>query len=290
MTKKHIIQIFQDKKVRTVWDDEQQKWYFSLVDVCGVLTDQPDYDRAKNYWKVTKSRLIKEGNESVTKCNQLKLVSPKDGKRYNTDVADAKLLFRVIQSIPSKKAEPFKQWMAGVAANRIDQMQDPELNFEQAYADYRRLGYSDRWINQRLKSIEVRKELTDEWDRAGVQQGQEYASLTDIITREWSGKTTGQYKRFKGLKKENLRDNMTNTELILNMLAESATTDLSKEQNPQGYTQSAKIAKKGGSVAKAARDRLESQLGHSVISPEKASDYLPPADRCPTLPEDSDED
>ena len=206
MTKKHIIQIFQDKKVRTVWDDEQQKWYFSLVDVCGVLTDQPDYDRAKNYWKVTKSRLIKEGNESVTKCNQLKLVSPKDGKRYNTDVADTKQLFRVIQSIPSKKAEPFKQWMAGVAANRIDQMQDPELNFEQAYADYRRLGYSDRWINQRLKSIEVRKELTDEWDRAGVQQGQEYASLTDIITREWSGKTTGQYKRFKGLKKENLRD------------------------------------------------------------------------------------
>ena len=290
MTKKHVIQIFEDKRVRTVWDDEQQKWYFSLVDVCGVLTDQPDYDRAKNYWKVTKSRLIKEGNESVTKCNQLKLVSPKDGKRYSTDVADAKLLFRVIQSIPSKKAEPFKQWMAGVAANRIDQMQDPELNYQQGYEDYRRLGYSDRWINQRLKSIEVRKELTDEWDRAGVQQGQQYASLTDIITREWSGKTTGQYKRFKGLKKENLRDNMTNTELILNMLAESATTDLSKEQNPQGYTQSAKIAKKGGSVAKAARDRLESQLGHSVISPEKASDYLPPSDRWQALPDAPDED
>lgn len=288
MTQKHKIQLFEDKKVRTVWDDERQNWYFSIVDVCGVLNDS-DYQTARKYWKVLKGRLKKEGNETATNCYQLKMLAP-DGKMRLTDVADTKQLFRVIQSIPSKKAEPFKQWMAGVAANRIDQMQDPELNFEQAYADYRRLGYSDRWINQRLKSIEVRKELTDEWDRAGVQQGQEYASLTDIITREWSGKTTRQYKRFKGLKKENLRDNMTNTELILNMLAESATTDLSKEQNPQGYTQSAKIAKKGGSVAKAARDRLESQLGHSVISPEKASDYLPPADRCPALPEDSDED
>ena len=288
MKQNHKIQLFEDKKVRTVWDDERQNWYFSIVDVCGVLNDS-DYQTARKYWKVLKGRLKKEGNETATNCYQLKMLAP-DGKMRLTDVADTKQLFRVIQSIPSKKAEPFKQWMAGVAANRIDQMQDPELNFEQAYADYRRLGYSDRWINQRLKSIEVRKELTDEWDRAGVQQGQEYASLTDIITREWSGKTTRQYKRFKGLKKENLRDNMTNTELILNMLAESATTDLSKEQNPQGYTQSAKIAKKGGSVAKAARDRLESQLGHSVISPEKASDYLPPADRCPALPEDSDED
>jgi len=288
MTQKHKIQLFEDKKVRTVWDDERQNWYFSIVDVCGVLNDS-DYQTARKYWKVLKGRLKKEGNETATNCYQLKMLAP-DGKMRLTDVADTKQLFRVIQSIPSKKAEPFKQWMAGVAANRINQMQDPELNYQQGYEDYRRLGYSDRWINQRLKSIEVRKELTDEWDRAGVQQGQEYASLTDIITREWSGKTTGQYKRFKGLKKENLRDNMTNTELILNMLAESATTDLSKEQNPQGYTQSAKIAKKGGSVAKAARDRLESQLGHSVISPEKASDYLPPADRCPALPEDSDED
>ena len=286
MTQKLKIQIFEDKRVRTVWDDEKEKWFFSIVDVCGVLTDQPDYDLAKNYWKVLKFRLKKEGNESVTKCNQLKLVSPKDGKRYKTDVADIKQLFRIIQSIPSQKAEPIKQWMAEVAAQRIDQMQDPELNFDQAYADYRRLGYSDKWINQRLRSIEVRKGLTDEWDRAGVKQGQEYASLTDIITREWSGKTTKQYKQFKGLKKESLRDNMTNTELILNMLAESAATDLSREQNPKGFTQSAKIAKQGGSVAKVARDKLESQLGHSVISPAKAADYLPPVEEVQALPED----
>ena len=286
MTLKHKIQIFEDKRVRTVWDDEKEKWFFSIVDVCGVLTDQQDYDLAKNYWKVLKFRLKKEGNESVTKCNQLKLVSPKDGKRYKTDVADIKQLFRIIQSIPSQKAEPIKQWMAEVAAQRIDQMQDPELNFDQAYADYRRLGYSDKWINQRLRSIEVRKGLTDEWDRAGMKQGQEYASLTDIITREWSGKTTKQYKQFKGLKKESLRDNMTNTELILNMLAESAATDLSREQNPKGFTQSAKIAKQGGSVAKVARDKLESQLGHSVISPVKAADYLPPVEEVQALPED----
>jgi prophage antirepressor-like protein len=192
MTKKFSIQLFEERKVRTVWDDQKEKWYFSIVDVCGVLTDQPDYDHAKNYWKVLKHRLIKEGNESVTNCNQLKLVSPKDGKKYMTDVADTEQLFRLIQSIPSPKAEPFKQWMAGVASHRLDQMQDPELNFEQAYADYRRLGYSDKWINQRLKSIEVRKELTDEWNRAGVQEGQQYASLTDIITKSWSGKTTKQ--------------------------------------------------------------------------------------------------
>ena len=286
MTQKHKIQLFEDKKIRTVWDDELEEWYFSIVDVCEVLTES---ENPQVYWRVLKSRLKKEGNETVTNCNALKMQAP-DGKMRLTDVADTKQLFRLIQSIPSKKAEPFKQWMAEVAAKRIDQMQDPELNYQQGYEDYRRLGYSDRWINQRLKSIEVRKGLTDEWDRAGVQQGQEYASLTDIITREWSGKTTLQYKRFKGLKKESLRDNMTNTELILNMLAESAATDLSKEQNPQGYNQSAKIAKKGGSVAKAARDRLESQLGHSVISPEKASDYLPPVDRWQALPDAPDED
>ena len=286
MTQKHKIQLFEDKKIRTVWDDELEEWYFSIVDVCEVLTES---ENPQVYWRVLKSRLKKEGNETVTNCNALKMQAP-DGKMRLTDVADTKQLFRLIQSIPSKKAEPFKQWMAEVAAKRIDQMQDPELNYQQGYEDYRRLGYSDRWINQRLKSIEVRKGLTDEWDRAGVQQGQEYASLTDIITREWSGKTTLQYKRFKGLKKESLRDNMTNTELILNMLAESAATDLSKEQNPQGYNQSAKIAKKGGSVAKAARDRLESQLGHSVISPEKASDYLPPSDRWQALPDAPDED
>jgi len=277
MTKKQLLQLFEQHKVRTVWDDQEEKWYFSIVDVCHVLTNQPDYDHAKNYWKVLKFRLIKEGNESVTKCNQLKLASPKDGKKYKTDVADPELLFRIIQSIPSPKAEPFKQWMAAVAARRIEQMQDPELNFEQAYSDYRRLGYSDKWINQRLKSIEVRKELTDEWDRAGVKQGQQYASLTDIITHASSGKTTRQYKQFKGLKKESLRDNMTNIELALNILAEASATEISKAQNPKGFSESAKIARKGGSIAGDARKKLEAQVGHSVISPTKASDYLPPA-------------
>ena len=288
MTQKHKIQLFEDKQVRTVWDDEQQKWFFSIVDVCGVLTEQPDYDHAKNYWKVLKHRLIKEGNESVTNCNQLKLVSPKDGKRYNTDVADFKQLFRVIQSIPSKKAEPFKEWMAQVAAQRIDQMQDPELNFEQAYEDYRRLGYSDKWINQRLRSIEVRKELTDEWDRAGVKDGQQYASLTDIITRGWSGKTTRQYKQYKGLKKESLRDNMTNIELALNTLAEASATEISKSRNPKGFRQSAEVARKGGEIAGDARKKLERQIGHSVVTKDKASDYLPPADRWEALLEEDD--
>ena len=286
MTHKHKIQLFEDKKVRTVWDDEQEKWYFSIVDVCGVLTDQPDYDLAKNYWKVLKFRLKKEGNESVTKCNQLKLVSPKNGKRYKTDVADTKQLFRIIQSIPSKRAEPFKEWMAQVAALRIDQMQDPELNFEQAYSDYRRLGYSDKWINQRLRSIEVRKELTDEWDRAGVKEGQQYASLTDIITRGWSGKTTREYKRFKGLHKENLRDNMTNIELALNTLAEASATEISKARNPKGFKQSAEVARQGSKIAGDARKKLETQVGHSVISPAKAADYLPPAEDVQALPED----
>ena len=234
MTKQQQIQLFEDKKVRTAWDDELEEWFFSIVDVCGILTDQPDYDGAKNYWKVLKFRLKEEGNESVTNCNQLRMVSPKDGKRYKTDVADTEQMFRIIQSIPSKKAEPFKRWMAAVAKQRLDQMADPELSINQAIQDWRRMGYSESWINNRVKSIEVRKGLTDEWDRAGVQQGQQYASLTDIITKEWSGKTTRQYKQFKGLKKESLRDNMTNTELILNMLAESAATDLSKERNPKG--------------------------------------------------------
>ena len=278
MTQKQKLQLFEEKKVRTVWDDEQEKWYFSIVDVCGVLTDQPDYDLSKNYWKVLKFRLTKEGNESVTKCNQLKLVSPKDGKSYKTDVADTEQLFRIIQSIPSPKAEPFKQWMASVAANRLDQMQDPELNFEQAYADYRRLGYSDRWINQRLRSIEVRKDLTDEWDRAGVTEGQQYASLTDIITKGWSGKTTKQYKQYKGLKKENLRDNMTNIELALNTLAEASAVEISKAHNPKGFKESAEVARQGSKIAGDARKRLEAQVGRSVISPTKAADYLSPAE------------
>lgn len=273
------IQLFQGQKVRTIWSENEQQWYFSIVDVCGILTDQPDYGKARKYWNKLKQRLVEEGNESVTDCHQLKLVSPKDGKRYLSDVATQTQLFRIIQSIPSKKAEPFKQWMAQVASDRLDQMQDPELNFEQAYNDYRRLGYSEKWINQRLKSIEIRKALTDEWNRAGVAQGQQYATLTDIITREWSGKTTSQYKRYKGLHKESLRDNMTNMELALNIFAEASTAEISKARNPKGFRQSADIAHKGGQIAGEARKKLEDQIGYSIISPERASDYLPSADR-----------
>ena len=280
MTKKQAIQLFQERKVRTVWDDQEEKWYFSIVDVVSVLTDS-DYQKARKYWKVLKGRLSKEGNETVTNCYQLKMKAS-DGKMRLTDVADTEQLFRLIQSIPSPKAEPFKQWMAQVASQRIDQMQDPELSIDQAIIDYKRLGYSDAWINQRIKSIEVRKELTDEWKRTGVKEGMEYASLTDIITREWSGFTTKQYKHFKGLKKENLRDNMTNLEIAFNILAEASATELSKQRDPHGFHQQAQVAKDGGSVAKAARNQLESQLGHSVISPAKASDYL--------LPEESKDD
>ena len=272
MTKKQAIQLFQERKVRTAWDDEQEKWYFSIVDVVSVLTDS-NYQTARKYWKVLKGRLAKEGNETVTNCYQLKMKAT-DGKMRMTDVADQEQLFRLIQSIPSPKAEPFKQWMAQVASQRIDQMQDPELNIDQAIMDYKRLGYSDAWINQRIKSIEVRKELTDEWKRTGVQEGLEYASLTDIITREWSGFTTKQYKHFKGLKKENLRDNMTNLEIALNILAEASATELSKQRDPKGFNAQTQVAKDGGSVAKAARNQLESKLGRSIISSAKASDYL----------------
>ncbi|NDV81702.1 Bro-N domain-containing protein [Bacteroides sp. 51] len=274
MTKKESLKLFEDKKIRTVWDDQQEKWYFSVVDVIAVLTDSKDYQTARNYWKVLKNRLIKEGNETVTNCNQLKMQAA-DGKMRMTDVADTKQLFRLIQSIPSPKAEPFKQWMSKVASERIDQMQDPELSIDQAIMDYKRLGYSDNWINQRIKSIEVRKELTDEWKRSSI-DGIRYASLTDIITKEWSGRTTKEYKNLKGLKKENLRDNMTNIELALNTLAEASTTEISKTKNPKGFNQSAIIAKSGGSVAKAARQQLESQLGRSIISSAKAKDYLLP--------------
>jgi len=272
MTKKQAIQLFQERKVRTAWDDQEEKWYFSIVDVCAVLTDSPN---PRNYWKVLKHRLLKEGNQTVTNCNQLKLRA-EDGRMRLTDVADTEQLFRIIQSIPSPKAEPFKQWMAQVASQRIDQIQDPELSIDQAIVDYKRLGYSDAWINQRIKSIEVRKELTDEWKRTGVQEGLEYASLTDIITREWSGFSTKQYKQFKGLKKENLRDNMTNLEIALNILAEASATELSKQRDPKGFSAQKKVAKDGGSVAKAARNQLESKLGHSIISSAKASDYLLP--------------
>ena len=273
MTKKQAIQLFQERKVRTIWDDQEEKWYFSIVDVCGVLTDSKDALTARKYWNKLKQRLKDEGNETVTNCHQLKLRAA-DGKMRLTDVADTEQLFRIIQSIPSPKAEPFKQWMAQVASQRIDQMQDPELSIDQAIIDYKRLGYSDAWINQRIKSIEVRKELTDEWKRTGVKEGMEYASLTDIITREWSGFTTKQYKHFKGLKKENLRDNLTNLEIAFNILAEASATELSKQRDPRGFHQQSQVAKDGGSVAKAARNQLESQLGHSVISPAKASDYL----------------
>ena len=261
--------------MRTVWDSEQEKWYFSIVDVVAVLTESTDYTTSRKYWNKLKQRLKEEGNETVTNCHQLKLRAA-DGKMRLTDVADTEQLFRLIQSIPSPKAEPFKQWMAQVANTRIDQMQDPELSIEQAMADYKRLGYSDAWINQRLKSIEVRKELTDEWKRTGVQEGVQYATLTDIITQSWSGLRTKDYKALKGLKKESLRDNMTNVELALNILAEASTAELSKQKNPRGFNQNKTIARQGGSVAKAARTQLESQLGRSVISASKASDFLPP--------------
>ena len=272
MTKKETIKVFEERKVRTVWDDKEEKWYFSIADVVAVLTDS---ENPQTYWRVLKNRLKKEGNETVTNCNALKLRAA-DGKMRMTDVADTEQLFRLIQSIPSPKAEPFKQWMAQVAALRLDQMQDPEVSIEQAIADYKRLGYSDQWINRRIKSIEVRKELTDEWHRSGVKEGVEYATLTDIITREWSGMTTKQYKHHKGLKKESLRDNMTNVELALNMLAEASTTEISRQKNPKGFRQSAKVAQEGGSVAAAARKQLESKTGKSAISSEKASDYLLP--------------
>ena len=273
MTQKHQIRLFEEKRVRTVWDDQAEKWYFSVVDVCRALVDSKD---SQAYWRKLKQRLKAEGNETVTNCHALKMQAA-DGKMRLTDVADTEQLFRLIQSIPSPKAEPFKQWMASVAAHRLDQMQDPELDFEQAYADYRRLGYSDKWINQRLRSIEVRKELTDEWDRAGVTEGKQYATLTDIITQGWSGKTTKQYKHYKGLKKENLRDNMTNIELALNTLAEASVTEISKSRDPKGFHQSAAVAREGSQIAGDARKQLEQRIGHSVISPAKASDYLPPA-------------
>lgn len=284
MTRKQMIKLFGEKNIRTVWDDKEEKWYFSIVDVVNVLTDSKD---PTAYWRKLKQRLKEEGNETVTNCHGLKLKAA-DGKMRMTDVADQEQLFRLIQSIPSPKAEPFKQWMAQVASTRVDQMQDPELDIQQAIADYKRLGYSDNWINQRIKSIEVRKELTDEWKRTGVKEGLEYASLTDIITKEWSGMTTKQYKQHKGLKKENLRDNMTNLEMAFNILAEASATELSKQRDPQGYSQQEGVAKDGGSVAKVAREKLESQLGHSITSSAKASDYLPPIENAEAkeLPDD----
>ena len=283
MGQKEYIKLFEEKKVRSVWDDEKEEWFFSIVDVCQVLTEQPDDQKARKYWNKLKQRLVEEGNQTVTNCHQLKMTA-RDGKQRLTDVATVEQLFRIIQSIPSPKAEPFKQWMAQVAAYRLEQMQDPELDFQQAFEDYRRLGYSERWVNQRLQSIQARKELTDEWERAGVKEGLQYATLTDIITKEWSGKTTRQYKKFKGLKKESLRDNMTTMELALNMLAEATTAEISRAENPKGFSKSADIAHRGGAIAGETRAKIEAQTGRSIVTSEKASDYLPPVDRL-ELPE-----
>lgn len=255
--------------MRSHWDADEEKWYFSIIDVIAVLTEQLDYQKSRNYWKVLKSRLIKEGNQTVTNCNRLKLLSA-DGKMRLTDVADVEQLLRLIQSIPSPKAEPFKQWLAEVGSRRLEQIQDPELGIKQALQDYRNLGYSEDWINQRLKSIEVRKELTDEWQRVGIETSQEFATLTNLITQTWSGKTVKEYKEYKGLKKQNLRDNMTSTELILNMLAEASTKDISQANNPKDFGESKRIAVQGGRVARVARLELEKQTGTSVISPKNA--------------------
>jgi hypothetical protein len=262
MTKDNAIKIFNQKRIRTQWDNDQEKWYFSIVDVVGVLTES---ENPNNYWKVLKNRLKKEGSELVTKCNQLKLQSS-DGKYYKTDVADTEQLFRLIQSIPSPKAEPFKLWLAQIGRERIDEIEDPEIGIDRIMETYLRKGYSKEWINQRLKSIEIRKELTDEWENRGVKKGQEFAILTDEITKAWSGFTTKQYKNFKELKKENLRDNMTNLELVLNMLAEASTTEISKKKEPNTFVQNKIVAQEGGLVAKAARKQLEKTTGKKVVT------------------------
>ena len=269
------IQLFEGNKVRIVWDEEQEKYYFSVVDIVQVLTGSFDYQQARKYWKVLKGRLIKEGNETVTNCYQLKLPAA-DGKKRLTDMADLQGIFRIIQSIPSKKAEPVKQWLAQLGEQRIDQMIDPELTFQMAVEDYRRQGYSDKWINERMRSIEMRKELTDEWQRAGITEHKDFAILTNVLTKAWSGMTTGEYKRHKGLTKENLRDNMTNVELALNTLAEVTATEISRQRNPKGMAQSAQTAKEGGEVARSARADIESRLGRSIISSERASDHIRP--------------
>ena len=264
------IQLFQGNKIRIVWNEEEEKYYFSVVDIVQVLTESVD---VQAYWRKLKQRLKQEGNETVTNCHALKLPAA-DGKMRMTDVADLEQILRLIQSIPSKKAEPIKQWLSEVGAQRIDQMIDPELTFQMAVEDYRRRGYSDKWINERMRSIEMRKELTDEWKRSGVTEQKDFAILTNILTKAWSGMTTGEYKRHKGLTKENLRDNMTNIELALNTLAEVATTELSRQRNPQGIAESQQTAMAGGQIAKNARTDLEQQLGHSVISSQRAAAYL----------------
>ena len=278
MTKETAIKLFNNRKIRTHWSEEQEKWYFSIVDVVGVLTDQPYYQVSRNYWKVLKNRLINEGNETVTNCNRLKLIA-EDGKLRLTDVADTEQLFRLIQSIPSPKAEPFKLWLAQVARERMDEIEDPEIGIDRLMETYLRKGYSTAWINQRLKSIEIRKELTDEWDDRGVKKGQEYAILTDEISKAWSGFTTKQYKNHKNLKKENLRDHMTNLELVLNMLAEATTTEISKEKNPKTFEQSKKIAQQGGTIAGNTRKEIEDKTGKKVVSKLNAKPIEPNKNR-----------
>lgn len=270
MTKVNAIQLFENNKVRTVWDDDQEKWFISIIDVISVLTVSVD---ANAYWRKLKQRLKQEGNETVTNCHGLKMQAA-DGKMRLTDVADTEQLFRLIQSIPSPKAEPFKLWLAQIASERLDELQDPEITIDRALAQYLQLGYSESWINQRLKSIEIRKELTDEWKSRGLKEGQQFAVLTDIITQAWSGKSTKEYKVLKGLKKENLRDNMTNTELILNMLAEASTKDISQAINPENFDQNKEVAKQGGNVANVARIELEAKTGKKVVTNENAKTLL----------------
>jgi len=264
------IQLFEDKRIRTAWNEEEQEWYFSVVDVVEVLTDSVD---PNNYWKVLKSRLAKEGNQLVTNCNQLKMKSHKDGKYYKTNVANAEQLMRIIQSIPSPKAEPFKMWLAQVGRERIEETIDPELIIDRALATYLKKGYTREWINQRLQAIQVRKELTDEWDDRGIKRGQEYAILTDEITRAWSGMTTRQYKKLKGLKKENLRDNMSTLELVLNMLAEATTTEISKATEPQTFEENRQVASRGGRIAGNTRKEIEADTGKPVITQKNAVDF-----------------
>jgi hypothetical protein len=270
MTQREAIKVFEQRTIRSLWDDEAQKWFFSIVDVVAVLTESPN---PQVYWRVLKKRLKDEGNQTVTNCNGFKMQAP-DGKMRKTDCADTEQLFRLIQSIPSPKAEPFKLWMAQVASERIDQIQDPELSIEQAMKDYKRLGYSDNWINQRLKSIEIRKELTDEWKKRGLEEGVQFATLTDIIYKTWAEKTAKEYRNFKGLKKENLRDNMTNKELVLNMLAELSTKEISEAVEPDSFPMHKFVAKQGGEVARNARLELESKTGKKVISPMNIKDGL----------------
>ena len=277
MADQNEIQLFDGKQVRYVWDEEQEKYFFSVVDVIQVLTDSGN---PRKYWSVLKTRLKQEGSEMATNCSQLKLPAS-DGKSYLTDVADTEQVFRLIQSVPSKKAEPFKLWLAALGQERMNQLQDPELSIEQAIKDYRRLGYSEDWINQRIKTIEIRKGLTDEWQRGGMKEEHDYAILTDIISRAWSGMTTREYKKYKGLRKESLRDNMTNVELMLNGLAEAAATELSKRENPKGFAENANIAQRGGDVAHVARERLEQELGDTVISDKRALNFTNPPEELP---------